>query len=475
MHKTTSNTTSNKSSSSKQRLMLICLLTGTITAPLNSVMAQSSNTLSLANTLQALSEGSDWQNVVLNLQIAEQNRSAAAAALGLNLTASSDYSLSQPVSTSNSTTAPNSYSLTVSATASLNVLPWSSGYDNLRNSERNLLRAQWDARDGYNNLVLTTTQQYWNGYLAILDLEINQKTLNLRQKQLKNAQTQQQNNQITRESLLASEQSLANTQANLLGAENTLQNTLLALGLAQTPVLVSQPKGIASKESLGDLLTIGLKNRSDLQKAALKLLEAQDNLDNAQRDRWLPSSSISIGLVQGQNGPAVRGSLNVQSGVASLSGSYPLVSSSNSTGAGASTNTSTNFTLSASFGLPLLSPSGDSKVKNAELALQSARLAQQSTISSATLDITSKYNDQQLSLERLNISQLALQNSQSSLETAKAKSKVGLNTALDLESAELNRLQSQRDLESALINQINATLKLKIAIGSPDLKPFLVF
>jgi outer membrane protein len=459
----------------RQRLLLICALTGSIIAPVNSVIAQSNSNFTLTQTLQALSESSDWQNIGLNLQIAEQNRNAAAAALGLNLNANSEYSLSQPVNSSNSATAPNSYSLTLSATASINVLPWSSGYDNLRNSERNLLRAQLDARDGYNNLVLSTASQYWNGYLAILDLEINQKTLLLRQKQLKNAQSQQQNGQITRESLLSSEQSLASAQANLLGAVNTLQNTLLALGLRQTPVLVSQPKTISGQESLGDLLTVGLKNRSDTQKAALKLFEAQESLDNAQRDRWLPSSSLSLGLAQGQNGPSLRGSLNLQSGLASLSGSYPLVSSSSSSTTNSNTNGNTNFTLSASFGLPLLSPSGDSKVKNAELALDSARLAQQSTISSATIDITSKYNDRQLSLSRLNISQLALKGSESSLETARAKAKVGLNTALDLESAELNLLQSQRDLESATINQINATLKLNISIGSPDLKPFLVF
>ena len=58
---------------------------------------------------------------------------------------------------------------------------------------------------------------------------------------------------------------------------------------------------------------------------------------------------------------------------------------------------------------------------------------------------------------------------QKTLETATARNKAGLNTAIDLEAARVNLLQAQASLETALAAQVTAVDQLQNAIGSLNL------
>ncbi|MCV4697368.1 TolC family protein, partial [Escherichia coli] len=75
--------------------------------------------------------------------------------------------------------------------------------------------------------------------------------------------------------------------------------------------------------------------RPDVLSARSQLEDAQDNLSVAQRNRWLPDSSVSLGYSvrntsTGTASTSVSAGLDFKSGTASLNAAVPVVSGSSS-------------------------------------------------------------------------------------------------------------------------------------------------
>ena len=271
----------------KQYLWILALLA--LTPP---VLAQG---LSLDTALKGLPAAPDWRSSDLTYESALRSLEAAQAAAGLRVTGTSSYSLNSSTQT-----------LNVGATAAVNVLPWSSAADAIKVAQRTLERAALDRRDARNTLVVNLTTQYFSARQAALDNALAQATLKLRENQVRVAEAKYQAGQLSFEDLLTAQQNLETARVNAASAagnleitRQTLANTLGVLpstlgDLSTAPKEADLPSG-----SLETLIAQALSQRSDVLKAQSRLADAQASLDIAQRDRWLPDTSLSLGYNQG--------------------------------------------------------------------------------------------------------------------------------------------------------------------------------
>ncbi len=430
------------------------------------------SSLTLANALARLPQGSDWQTADFNYASSERNLESARAATGLRVNAGGDYNLSQRTDIASDA----SQAATLKADASLGVLPWAASFDTVRSAERNLSKASYDRRDQRNQIIVNATNQYFSLRSSQTDLEIAQATVNLRQSQFENGKKQQALGQISRDSLNTLQVNLENAKVSLEQAQNSLD--INRLTLANSLGLDAQTLGTTSSapsepalpsEKLEVLISQALARRSDVHKASISLEQAQDDLNSANRDRLLPSASLSLGLGQQYSapgsasvqGPQLTTSLNFQNGNLAVSGSTPVYSSS----LPANATTATTFSLSASISLPVINPSADSKIETASRNLNAAKLTLESTKRSAELDVRNQYLSLVNNKNRIGVSRLSQTQSAQNLETASAKLGAGLNTKLDLETAQIQKRQSDRDLEGSIANTQVANLKFQNAIG----------
>ena len=139
--------------------------------------AQSNPELTLDQALKALPNSLEWQQADLSYLNAQKSLDSARAAAGLRVNAGADTSLGFPSAGNGSQT------LSVSATASLTVLPWSSTFDAVRNAERALTRAALDRTDSRNTLTLNVFNQYFSARLSSTDVEIGKTNLSLSEAQ----------------------------------------------------------------------------------------------------------------------------------------------------------------------------------------------------------------------------------------------------------------------------------------------------
>jgi outer membrane protein len=430
-------------------------------------IAQSNLEFKLEEALKALPSSLEWQQADLTFLNAQKSLDSARAGAGLKLNAGADTSLGFP-SSGNST-----QTVSVSATASLTVLPWSSAYDQVRSSERALARAELDRTDSRNTLALNVVNQYFTARLSSNDLELAKTNLKLTESQLRVAGAQQTNGQITKDALLNTQKSLETSKLNLEQALNTLEvnrltiwNTLnLEISDAVFSSIPSERN--LSDTSLDDLTKKALEKRSDVQKALSRISDAQDALSSAQRDRALPNASVNLGVTSSSAGSLSSG-LNLQTGNLSVTGTVPVVANTNTNSGSSASN---NLTISASVSIPIIAPSGDTKIASAEVSLASAKKSLEQIKQSAKLDVRQKYNDAKLALAKLNLSKTTLANLRLGFETAKAKFDAGLSTPNELEQSRINVLQSERDLEQAIVNQVLAAYRLDNAIGSLNIIP----
>ncbi len=432
-------------------------------------IAQSNPELTLEQALKALPNSLDWQQADLSYLTAQKSLDSARAAAGLRLNAGADTSLGFPSSGNSSQT------LSVSATASLTVLPWSSTFDAVRSAERALARAELDRNDSRNTLALNVFNQYFTARLSSSDLELGKTNLSLSEAQLKVATAQQKNGQISKDNLLNAQKTFETSKLNLEQALNTLEVNRLTvwntLNLEISDAVFSSipSERTLSTASLDDLSAKALTKRSDVQKAISRIVDAQDALSSAQRDRVLPNASVNVGVTNTGAGSLSSG-LNLQTGSLSVTGTVPIVantSANTTTGSSAASN----LTVSASISFPIIAPSGDGKISSAETALESAKKTLEQTKQSAKLDIRQKYNDAKLTLAKLNLAKTTSANAKSGFETAKARFEAGLNTPNDLEQSRIAVLQAERDFEQAVVNQVLAAYRLENAIGTLNILP----
>ncbi len=429
-------------------------------------IAQSNPELTLEQALKALPNSLEWQQADLTYLNAQKSLDSARAAAGLKLNAGADTNLGFPSSGNSSQT------LSVSATASLTVLPWSSVFDGVRNSERALARAELDRIDSRNTLALNIFNQYFAARLSSTDVELGKTNLSLSEAQHKVATAQQKNGQISKDTLLNAQKSLETSKLNLEQALNTLEvNRLTVWNTLNSEISNAVFSSIPSERSLStlnldDLTKKALDKRSDVQKALSRINDAQDALSSAQRDRVLPNASVNVGVTNSSAGSLSSG-LNLQTGSLSVTGTVPIVANTTTT----TTSAASNLTISASVSFAIIAPSADAKISSAETTLESAKKTLEQTKQTAKLDVRQKYNDAKLTFAKLNLAKTTLSNAEKSFETAKARFDAGLSAPNDLEQSRINVLQAGRDLELAVFNQVLSAYRLDNAIGTLNILP----
>jgi outer membrane protein len=440
----------------------------------------------LERALTRATLGLDWQNAELNYTASLRTLEGAQAATGLTANLGADYNLNGKTDGSSDPT----QAVGLKADLSMALLPWSAGFDAVRSAQRALSKAAWDRRDQHNQVLINTQNQYFALRISQTDLEISQANLRLRQAQLEVSQKQLLTGQINAASYAASQIDLENAQNTLEQNQNTLEisrltlaNTLgIGTGIdASKPETELGPARTTPSETqlptapLEVLVAQAMLQRSDVQKAQIALEQAQDDHSSAQRDRFLPASSLNFSLSQqysavnsgsqgagaSQQGYQLGAGLNLQSGNFSLSGSTPIYSNNALTNA----TSSTTYTLSAKINLPLWNPASDAKISSSQLAVESAQAALERSQRSAELEVRNRYFDLVTACNRVKVSLLSQKQSQQNLETLQAKVKAGLSTPLELESARIQRLQADRDLENNQVSATLADLKLKSALG----------
>jgi outer membrane protein len=465
-----------QTNSSRYRLSLAVLAS----LGLSVALAQEGGALTLAAALERLPQSPDWQIADLTYAASERALENARAASNLSVNAGGNYGLTrqtneitttnivngQPVTTLVSEAGAVTSNASVSANASINVLPWSNAQVQARSSELALQRAAFDRNDARKNVMVNATNQYFLARIAATDLELAKSNEGLSEARLKIANQQQTNGQITREQLLGTQQALENAKVNTMAAKNTLELARLSLfntlGLAPNESILNTPptEYTMPKATLEALLKEALEKRGDVQKAKLRVQEAEEGLQAAQLNRWLPNSNINLGYgVQGNNGPNINGGLNIQSGVASVSTAYPVYQNPDPK----STNPALTFSVSVL--IPILAPSQDAQLGSAQTNLETARKTLESAKRGAELDVRQKFNEAFIATQRLLIAKIGLQSARSSLETNKAKQTAGTITALDVQSGEQTAKQAERDLENAVATTHVSGMKLQVALG----------
>lgn len=414
--------------------------------------------LSLDAALKSLPSAPDWRSSDLTYESALRSLEAAQAAAGLKVTGSSSYNLNSSTQT-----------LNVGASASLNVLPWSSTSDAINAAQRALERAALDRREARNTLVVSLTTQYFTARQAVQDNALAQATLKLRENQLRVADAKYQAGQLSFEDLLTAQQNLetarvnvASAAGNLEIARQTLANTLgiatSALGdLGTAPRETDLPAG-----SLETLIAQAQAQRADVLKAQSRLTDAQASLDIAQRDRWLPDASVNLGYSQGSGTTtttSVTAGLNFKTGAASLSTSLPVIS-------GTSSGTSSGFSLGLAVALPIIAPSSDAAINTAQTSLSSVQTALELARRAAELSVRQAYLEAQTAKAKVNIARAALATASKSLEVAEARLRAGTGTAIDVQIAQVGKQQAERDLDAAIAQTQIAVLKIQSAVGA---------
>jgi outer membrane protein len=430
--------------------------------------------IGLNDALKALPNALDWRSADLTYATAQRNLEAAQAAAGFQVSGGTKYDFSQRIDTNSQ--AQNA--LQVSATASANVLPWSSAAAQIRLAERAFERAGLDLLDTRNTLAINLVNQYFTARGANIDLDLATANEKLAEAQVRVATAQLSAGQISREAFLTVQRNLETARSNTLTASsareiarlnlfNTLNQAPNEASLNDAPTELETPK-----ESVDALIQASLERRADVQKALSRVRDAEDTLSAAQLNRYLPPTSLTLGVGQyagqTQTGLAFSAGINIQSGMASVNTSYPLVYPADPN---VNIPKATTFTLSASISLPIIAPSSDANISTAQTSLEAARAALESTRRSAVLDLRQKYNDAVTAKARLGVFRAALQAAQQTFETAKTRNANGTNTALDLETARIAVRQAERDLETGMVNQVLSVYRLQNALGTLKLVP----
>jgi outer membrane protein len=437
--------------------------------------AQTPPQLPLQPVIAFLPTTLDWRAADLNLETALRQLEAARAAAGLNISGGSRYDYSSREVGGVTTDGGN---LLLSVNASLTLLPWSPTFDAVRVAARNLERAILDRADVRNTIVLNAIALYYSTRVAITDLELARRNEGFALAQLKVAEAQLKNGQINRDAFLSVQRASENARVNTLSAKNALEITKIGFfnAINQAPrddvVLVDAPLELPLPQGGVDALIAGaLARRSDVLKAKSRVGDAEDALTNAQRDRLLPAASLNLGVGQfagqTQTGAALNTGLNFQTGTVTGSASVPVVYPQ----LAPNQPIGTTITVSAQITVPVVAPGADARIASAQSSLNSAQAGLETARRAADLDVRQRFNDALIAGERLGVTRLGLQNAKLALETAQTRFTAGLNTSLDVQSAEIAVRQAERDLENAVSLQMNAAYRLQNAIGTFSLTP----
>ena len=442
-------------------------------APAQSAPPQTAPVQAAAFTLQdvlaALSTSSAYRQLQLTLQSAQVQAQAAQAATGLTagVSGSAGYSAggSTTDSSGNTVAVGGSVSASVGVSASLPVLPWAAATLGAQSAARSLKVAQVTAAQGVAALKTTLEQAYGRAVTAQLNLAIAGRSLTLTQRQLAQVTAFQAENNATAVSVQTAQAAVQTAQTTLQGAQNELDSARRALGTLTgrdlsaasfSPDLSAALAGAALPGQAAAL--VAAQNFSPALAGAQKAVtDAQASLASAERARRLPAATLTADYGPGSSGSrsGLSGSLNLQSGVASVGYTQSL--------GGSGVGSSFSLGLSASFNV--LDPAADGALKVAQLGAQQAQLAlvvQQATLTQTLQD---SYNAASLAASSVLPRQTSVAAYTTAVNVARDRLAAGLATETDVLNAEIALAQAVRDLNSAQIAALITSAQLSALTG----------
>ncbi len=429
----------------KPKLIVFAFLVQLITSQ---VQAQPSFTFEQA--MRLLPKSKAWLAADQNYLAAERSANIARGAAGLNVTIGADASRNQ-VSSSDPALNGTALNISVSAQASIAVLPWSPTFDAVRSAERNLERSRIDILEQRSQLQLNALTQYLQIQILSQDAQLANLNTSFTKLRLQTLQAQLQARTTTKEAVLSAEAALKSAEANARAVNNArslaLRGFFLSLSIPVQDTIFSSemaiPKPDLSEAELNKQIDQARASRPDLRRAKIAVLEAEDNLAIATRDRWLPNVGLNanIGGISADGRPTgtqIGASLNVANGTLGVNGTYSP-----------NTSAATNTTISVQLTIPILAPSNDARIETAEAILTTTKLNLEQLEENAVLDIQNRYEEFQLAVLQQDITSANLEVAKQREADTQARFNAGLTNTLDLEQTKLLLNQATREVQNA--------------------------
>ncbi|MFC4454396.1 TolC family protein [Deinococcus sonorensis] len=418
--------------------------------------------ITLDQALAALPGSVAYQRVQLALASAQAQYDAARAAGGLTAGVSGNGSYSSAGTTAQDGSASSATTLSATATLSAPLLPWSNAALGLQQATRSLATARANFAQGVAGLRVSVYQAYAKGVAAQQNLEIATRSLQLAERTLAQQQAAQALNNATAATVQGAQASVLSAQTTQRQAQADLDSARRALGNLTARDLSGATfeatgSDVPALPTLEQALAAARTFSPDLQAAQAALQAAQSTLAQAQRDRAIPAATLTAGYGAASK---LTASLNVQSGVGSLSYSQPLLG-----GASGSGSSAASFTLGLNASFNVLDPGADAQIRSDQVAVQSAQaavLAQQQTVEQTLRDT---YSSAQIAQQAIRDREAALTQTTTALNTAQARLQAGTGTETELQQAQLAQLQAQRDLIAARFTALAAAAQLSALTG----------
>ena len=450
-------------------LLLTCVLLGS-----SATLAQgaSPTLLTLENVLKLLPQSPQWRAL-------ERSQDAARAGLDAARGGALGISVGGEVNASRVTLPDlepqNSSSSALTVGLSAPVLPWGSAFDGVRTQERSLEKSRLDLQDARAELVSALLERFVSVGLSKSDLEIAGISLKLSEERLQIARDQRDIGTLTAAGLLEVEAALETAKAAQrqaeLGVSFSRRALFLVLGQPERELAplelptVSEPAPLSSAQLEQSVLA-----RPELRRAELGVLEAEDALNVATRDRFTPQGSLTAsfggisrdesgGLSQG--GSRISSELNLNTGLLGLQGRWQPGSSA----------TGNALNLGVSLNFSVWSPGADSKIESARAALDAAKLGRDNTRSSVRLDLETRFGQARLDALNLRVLEAGLKTAQRKRDDAETRLGLGLAAALERDSAQIALLSAGRDLENARLTALKSRVRLLAGVGQLRLEP----
>ncbi len=437
------------------------------TAPLQTSAVQTTP-FTLQDALAGLGTSSASRQLQLALQSAQVQAQAAQASTGFTagVSGSAGYSAGgSSTGSSGTVTTGSSVSASVGITASLPVLPWAAATLGAQSAARSLKVAQVTYAQGTAALQTTLEQAYGRAVTAQLNLAALGSTLALARRQLAQVTAFQAENNATAVSVHTAQAALQTAQTSLQGAQNEFDSARRALGILTgrdlagasfSPDLSAALAG-AALPGLPAALAAAQNFSPALATAQKAVADAQASVSNAERARRLPAATLSADYGPGSSGSrsGLSGSLNLQSGVASVGYTQPI-------GGGAG---SSSFSLGLSASFNVLDPAADGALKVAQLGLQQSQLALVVQQASLIQSLQDSYSAAALAASSVLPRQTGVAAYTTAVNVARDRLTAGLATETDVLNAEIALAQAVRDLNSAQISALITSAQLSALTG----------
>ena len=301
--------------------------------------------------------------------------------------------------------------------------------------------AQYDAQTTRSNIALTTAKAIYQ-YYELLEtrrtIEENLKHEQQRVTEFKNLEAQ---SLLARNDRLKAELQANNIELALTDVNNNVKlaeyNLIILLGLPEETSLELDTVGmfeLASLTTWNDYLQTGLENRTELKSAAVQLKAGESNYKIAKSNR-LPTVALTAGYVNAFI-PNVVNVTNALNGGISLK--YSI------TGA-----------LHASHSM-----------QEAKARVEQTEASRQLATDQVKVDIRGKYLNCQKSLEKLAITEKAIDQAEENYQISQNKYKQGLLILSDYLEADVTLLQARINYATARAESMIAYYELQNSVGT---------